>query len=229
MPPRSKTPISRRERPAKPALTRQGIVATAVSILRAEGPAKVTMRRLAKELDTGPASLYVYVANTDELHAAMLDELLGEVDLDAAAHGRDWHERLVGVLTSYTLVLFAHPELARAALAARPSGEHYLKLLERLLSLLDEGGVPPAQAAWGVDALLQAATATAAETSARAQAPHADQEWDALSEALHGADERAHPHLHALAAQLLDGTPQQRLSWHFRMLINGIAHTPVGD
>ena len=30
-------PISRRERPAKPALTRAGIVATAIEILRAEG------------------------------------------------------------------------------------------------------------------------------------------------------------------------------------------------
>jgi AcrR family transcriptional regulator len=210
-------------------LTRQGIVATAVAILRAEGLAKVTMRRLAQELDTGAASLYVYVANTDELHAAVLDELLGEVDLDAAASGRDWRERLVAVLTSYTLVLFAHPELARAAVAARPSGQHYLRLLERLLSLLDEGGVPPVQAAWGVDVLLQSATATAAEVSMRAQSPHAEEEWDALTRALHEVDGRTHPQLHALADRLLSGTPQERLSWRFRMLINGIAHTPVPD
>jgi len=35
----------------------------------------------SQELDTGAASLYVYVRNTAELHAAMLDELLGQVDL----------------------------------------------------------------------------------------------------------------------------------------------------
>lgn len=228
MPPRSRNPISRRERPAKPALTRAGIVATAVEILRDEGLAKVTMRRLAQELDTGPASLYVYVANTDELHAAMLDDLLGEVDLDTAASGDDWREQLVGVLNSYTLVLFAHPELARAALAARPNGENYLRLLERLLALLDEGGVPAAQAAWGVNVLLQSATATAAEESMRAQAQQrAEQEWDALSHALHEVDGRTHPRLHALADELLSGTPEERLSWSFRMLINGIAETPV--
>jgi AcrR family transcriptional regulator len=229
MPPRSRTPISRRERPAKPALTRQGIVSTAVAILREEGLAKVTMRRLAQELDTGPASLYVYVANTDELHSAMLDELLGDVDLDAAAGGHDWLDQLVDVLTSYTAVLVAHPELARAALVSQPSGDHYLRLVERLLSLLDEGGVPPQQAAWGVDVVLQSATAQAVEVTTRAESPHARDEWDAMTRALHGVDERTHPRLHALADRLLSGTPQQRLSWRFRMLVNGIAGTPVPD
>ncbi|MFI0242443.1 FAD-dependent monooxygenase [Streptomyces sp. NPDC016845] len=82
------SPRSRRERPAKPALSRDGIVAAAVHVLRTEGLGKVTMRRLAHELDTGPASLYVYVRNTDELHAAVLDALLAEVDLGREVDGR---------------------------------------------------------------------------------------------------------------------------------------------
>jgi AcrR family transcriptional regulator len=224
-----KTPISRRERPAKPALTREGIVATAVAVMRTEGLEKVTMRRLAQELDTGPASLYVYVANTAELHAAVLDELLGEVDLDPAEGRGDWRERLAGVLTSYTTVSFAHPGLARSALTARPRGEHYLRLLERLLALVDDGGVPPVQAAWGVDVLLQFATATAAEQSTREQSIDAEDELDALTRALHGVAEKTHPHLHALAGSLLAGSPEDRMSWCFQMLINGIAHTPAPD
>src|ERR1700729_415650 len=97
---------SRRERPAKPALTREGIVATAMRLMRAEGLDRVTMRRLAQELDTGAASLYVYVRNTAELHAAMLEELLGRVDLTPVAAPGDWHERLIQVLFSYTSILF---------------------------------------------------------------------------------------------------------------------------
>jgi AcrR family transcriptional regulator len=224
---RPRTPISRRERPAKPALTREGIVATAVAVMRAEGLEKVTMRRLAQELDTGPASLYVYVASTADLHAAVLDELLGEVDLGSAESRGGWRERLVGVLTSYTRVLFAHPALARSALTARPSGEHYLRLLERLLALLNEGGVPPAQAAWGVDLLLQFATATAAEQATREQSADAEDEWGALTGALHGVPEKTHPYLHALVGSLLAGSPEERLSWCFRVVINGITHTPT--
>jgi AcrR family transcriptional regulator len=203
-------------------------VSTAVAVMRAEGLEKVTMRRLAQELDTGPASLYVYLANTAELHAAVLDELLGEVDLDPAG-GEDWRERLVGVLRSYTRLLVEHPALARSALSARPSGEHYLRLLETLLALLDDGDVPPRQAAWGVDVLLQSATATAAEVATRRQSTDTEAEWDALTHALHEVSDETHPHLHALAGSLLAGTPEDRLSWCFHMLINGIAHTRTPD
>jgi AcrR family transcriptional regulator len=219
------TPRSRRERPAKPALTREGIVATAVAVLRAEGLQKVTMRRLAQELDTGPASLYVYVRNTAELHAAVLDELLGTVGPAPSQAEGSWRERLERVLTAYTAMLFEHPSLARSALTARPSGPHYLSLIETLLTLLDEGGVPPAQAAWGVDLLLQHATATAAEHAI--EAPQED--WDATTRALRDASDRTHPRIAALAGDLLSGPPEARRSWGFRALLNGIERTAVPD
>ncbi|MFE2101338.1 MULTISPECIES: TetR/AcrR family transcriptional regulator [unclassified Streptomyces] len=212
---------SRRERPAKPALTREGIVAAAVAVLRAEGLRKVTMRRLAQELDTGPASLYVYVRNTDELHAAVLDELLGTVG--PAPQEGTWRERLEGVLTACTRMLLEHPSLARSALTARPSGPHYLNLIETLLALLDEGGVPRDRAAWGVDLLLQHATATAAE--------HAGEEspgdWQALDSALRGASADTHPHIAAAGDALLSGAPEARLSWALQALVNGIERTAV--
>lgn len=224
MSPHPATPRSRRERPAKPALSREGIVAVAVGIMRAEGLRKVTMRRLAQELDTGAASLYVYVSNTAELHAAVLDELLGT--LEPPAKG-PWRERLEVLLTSYTEALFAHPGLARSALVARPSGPNYLHLIDTLLGLLDEGGVPAGQAAWGVDMLLQYATATAAEHAARDQAIDAQDDWDALSRAVHGASTDSYPHLAAVGGRLLSGAPEERMSWGIRTLINGIHQTPV--
>ncbi|MEV7023622.1 TetR/AcrR family transcriptional regulator C-terminal domain-containing protein [Kitasatospora sp. NPDC093558] len=219
-------PRSRRERPAKPALTYEGIVAAAVRILEAEGLQRVTMRRLAQELDTGAASLYVYVANTAELHAAILEEFLGAVDLGPVRSPGDWRERLAAVLGSYTEVLFRHPALAHTALVTRPSGPHYLAVVEAVLALLHEGGVPDGQAAWGVDVLLLVATATAAEQSARDADPAAETDHNALAEALHGATPADHPRIAALAPALLAGTPESRLAWTFRMVINGTAGTP---
>ncbi|MFI7387064.1 TetR/AcrR family transcriptional regulator [Streptomyces sp. NPDC049813] len=218
----TRTPRSRRERPAKPALSRAGIVAAAVHVLRTEGLGKVTMRRLARELDTGPASLYVYVRNTDELHAAVLDELLAEVDLSPAREpGGEWRERLTRLLTSYLEMLFRHPSLARSALTVHPAGAHYLDLVEALLVLLREGGVSDARAAWGVDLLLQYATAMAAE--------HAGDHPDSLDDtftAIATASPARHPELARLGDVLVAGGGAGRLSWGFATLIAGIEAAP---
>ncbi|MFC8824105.1 TetR/AcrR family transcriptional regulator [Streptomyces sp. NPDC057137] len=226
MTPRPPAPKSRRERPAKPALSHQGIVEAAVRIMRTEGLQRVTMRRLAKELDTGPASLYVYVASTAELHAAILEEFLGAVDLRPVTARGDWRERLATVLISYTRVLFEHPTLAHSALVARPSGANYLALVEAVLALLDEGGVPGAQAAWGVDVLLQVATATAAEQSTRAEDTDARDDHNTLARTLREVSADTHPRIAALADDLVSGTPRERLSWMFRTVVNGALTTP---
>ncbi|MFI5561159.1 TetR/AcrR family transcriptional regulator [Amycolatopsis japonica] len=210
---------SRRERPAKPALTRDGIVAAAVAILREEGLRKVTMRRLAQELDTGAASLYVYVRNTAELHAAILDELLGTITPPPAEGS--WRDRLERLLAAYTKTLLEYPGLALSALVARPSGENYLGLVENLLALLAEGDVPAERRAWGIDILLQHATSTAAEHAEQ----HSPDDWDALARAVRDADETTHPQIAAHAADLLTGRPEQRMSWGLQVLITGITHT----
>ncbi|WP_327146294.1 TetR/AcrR family transcriptional regulator [Nocardia sp. NBC_01327] len=217
---------SRRERPAKPALTYDGIVSTAVALVGSEGLERLTMRRLAAELDTGPASLYVYVANTAELHAAILDVFLGEVALSPVAAAQDWRDRLVAVLISYTEVLIRHAALAQSALTARPSGPHYLAVLENLLTLLRAGGVPDGQAAWGVDILLQVATATAVEQSVRDRDTAVTGNEDAaLRQALDTAADRSHPRIAALHDDLVSGSPEDRLNWTFQMLITGIQNT----
>lgn len=215
--------MNRRERPAKPALTREGIIDAAVRLMGSEGLQRVTMRRLAVELDTGPASLYVYVANTYELHAAILDRLLAQVDLKPATD--DWREGLHHVLGSYTDIVFAHPNLAHSALYTRLNGPHYLAIVDTLLGLLAAGQVPAGQAAWGLDLLLLTATATAAEHSARSAGGNEEKEWRQLNEALFGASPQQFPHIHEQASDLVSGTPAERRRWAVDMLVNGIIAT----
>jgi AcrR family transcriptional regulator len=216
---------SRRERPAKPALTRAGIVAAALTVMRAEGLDRVTMRRLAAELDTGAASLYVYVRNTAELHAAMLEELLGQIDLSPVTAPGDWRERLIAVLTSYTAILFEHPGLAQSALVTRPSGPAYFGLVDGILALLEAGRVSADRASWAMDLLLHVATATAVEHGTRERAIDASDEEDALAAALHDLPADRFPHIAAIGATELMSGPG-RLDWGFRVLINGVIHTP---
>ncbi|MGO8874145.1 MAG: TetR/AcrR family transcriptional regulator [Acidimicrobiales bacterium] len=224
--PTATTSGSRRERPAKPALSREGIIAAAVAVMRAEGLEHVTMRRLAAELDTGPASLYVYVRNTDELHAAVLDEMLALVGFVPDAAPAQWDTTVVAVLSSYTSILVEHPGLARSALVTRPSGPSYLALVERLLSLLRAGGVPDGQAAWGIDLLLLFATSIALEHGTRRQLTGGDEDEEALGRAIRQASPDTCPTIVALGDDLLSGTPEARFGWHVRVLLAGMAATP---
>ncbi|WP_197679760.1 TetR/AcrR family transcriptional regulator [Microlunatus soli] len=221
------SPRSRRDRPAKPPLSRDWIIDSAVEIMRTEGLAKVTMRRVAQELDTGPASLYVYVANTAELHSAMLDRLLG--DLRPSGSG-PWTEQVEQLLIDYTVLLSGYPGLARAALMIRPSGEHALGLFDRLLGLLLDGDVAPDRAAWGADLLILLGTAEAAEHGARDTAdpnPAVDPShgWAAVEAAVRAADPGRLPHLAAHADVALAGNGPDRLRWAFRAVLSGIAAT----
>lgn len=222
----------RRERPAKPALSREWIVAETIKIMQTEGLEKVTMRRLAQTLDTGPASLYVYVANTTELYAAVLDELMGLLITGASATAQtgDWRADLHALLRDYSTVLFTYPGLARSALVLRPTGPNALRLYDRILGLLLDGGMPVGRAAWGVDLLLQHVAANAAEHSqpaTNAVTPGEDRDTDAIAAGLLGADPAIAPHVAEHGEALLSGTPDQRTDWAIDTLLNGIATTPT--
>ena len=220
---------NRRERPAKPALSREGIVAAALDVVRREGAERVTMRRLAKELDTGPASLYVYVRDTDELHAAVLDELLGEVPTTASAAEGDWRSRLWTVLSTYRDVLYAHPGLARVALVTPLNGPNYLAVVDTVLGLLAEAGVPSGPAAWTVDLLLLVATASAVEHSTRKDRPDAERQHDALAETVRGLSPETHPNIAAASENLFSGNADTRSQWAIDALLNGARTTPLPD
>ena len=226
VPTRNGTPVSRRDRPAKPPLTREGIIAVALRILRAEGLDQVSMRRLARELDTGPASLYVYIDNMAELHGAVLDQLLAEVDLRPGAPPGGWRARLVELLVAYTELLFRHPSLARSVMTLRPSGPNYVRLVDSVLVLLRTGGIPAGQAAWGMTLLLRLATASAVEHGTRRESVSA-REAAAEEGPWHEVSAAEHPGIARASAELFSGTGMQRLRWAFDVLIDGIAVTEI--
>ncbi|HWU87799.1 MAG TPA: TetR/AcrR family transcriptional regulator [Kofleriaceae bacterium] len=212
------SPKSRRERPAKPALSREGIIATALDILKTEGLGRVTMRRVAAALDTGAASLYVYVRDSSDLHAHLLDALIGSLPSTPRAAPR---QQLKALLGAYVETLTGYPEMARMAQSTRMSGPNYLALIERILALLAKLGVPDGEAAWGVDLLLLMATARAAELSAWAESGHGDRDFATLATAIRSANAAEHPRIARLAELLLDGS-HARADWHLEVILHGM-------
>lgn len=214
--------ISRRSRPSKAPLSRERIVLTALDIIAKDGINGLSLRRVATALDTGAASLYVYLDNLDELYALMLDQALADVKLPHDSK-ISWRKRLKSILHSYVQVLFERNGLAQLALSTIATGPHSLRIWEALLGLLKEGGVEDAKAAWGIDLLTLYATAIAAEKSNwRATNP----EFGRVKKALEAVPAEQFPLIFALKQAILAGDGEDRLNWALDVLIDGIVSHP---
>ncbi|MGN9842449.1 TetR/AcrR family transcriptional regulator C-terminal domain-containing protein [Nonomuraea sp. H19] len=145
-------PWRKSRKPVQPKrqLSQELIVETGLRIMDAEGLDGLSMRRVAQELDTGPASLYAHVANKDELLELIYDRVLGEIVLPERDPGR-WKEQLRGYAMEVHRVLGAHADVARAALANVPTGENSVRAGEFIFGLLVEAGMPPREASLAMD------------------------------------------------------------------------------
>jgi AcrR family transcriptional regulator len=222
-------PRSRRARPAKAPLSRAAVVAAGLGILAAEGLGAVTMRRVAEALDTGPASLYVYVANAQELHRQLMDAVIAEVPLPEPDPAR-WREQLVELLVASVETLDRYPGIARVAIADIPTGENGVGIVDALLGLLRAGGVPDASAAWGADVLSLYVTGVALERSVYAARGWTEEETDEYHEAVHRAFAAVpadrYPNVAALVPFLTTGGAEDRFRFGVDLLVNGLLHTP---
>jgi AcrR family transcriptional regulator len=219
------SPVSRRARPAKAPLSREVIVETGLRILDRDGLDALTMRRVAQELDTGAASLYVYVRNRDDLMTAMLDHVLGTVTPPADG---DWRSRLTALIESASAAMARHEGLALVALGGIPSSPNALLLMDRMIAMLREGGLDDVTTAWGVDLLYLHITASAAEQSAY-NTMRAD-EGEYVTEIMKryaALPADRYPMITAMREQLFLGGGDERFLWSLQVLVNGILNTPA--
>lgn len=225
------SPRSRRDRPSKPALSREAIVDAALGIVREEGIDALTMRHLAQALDTGPASLYVYVANRDELWDLVFDAAVGSIETEPTDPAR-WREQihaLAGRMVS--LMVVEYPGLARLAMARIPVGDNALRVSESILSLLKAGGVGDQAAAYAADLLSMYVTAIAYEQSLYAQLysdpEHERREVDRIAQRFAAISPERFPTIAALRDQLTTGDGEERFTLGLDVLINGLLATPT--
>ncbi|TBL74517.1 TetR/AcrR family transcriptional regulator [Paenibacillus thalictri] len=226
----NRTIISRRARPAKQPLSQDLIVQTALELLKSEGSPGLSMRKIAKALDTGPSSLYVYVANLQELSAFVLDNALAKVDFPEEDQG-SWKSRLFDVLQSYLSVLYEAPGVAELSLTTIPAGPHSLAMMEYILRQLHEGGIRSTSAAWGVDLLLLYVSSVAFEQSSR---DRKGTTLHAISASYRSLDPSQYPLISGLKEELLSSGGQEdkegqqgyegeaRFRWGLEAILQGI-------
>jgi AcrR family transcriptional regulator len=125
-------------------LTRQRVVAEAITIIGAHGVTALTMRALATRLGVVPGALYRHVRNKEQLHDLMVDGVLAEVD-DEVDRSVAWAERVKVLAHRLRTVLENHPGIAGLLKIRDPLGPHSLAVADAFLAPLNEAGLPARQ------------------------------------------------------------------------------------
>jgi AcrR family transcriptional regulator len=134
----------------KERLTTERIVDTAMALMAEQGYEAVSMRSLARALDTGPASLYAHVANRDELDQLVIDRIARLLEIPEPDPDR-WADQLKDVLRQMRDLYHDHPGSARAAMAQIPTMEGSMRAAEGIMAICVAGGISPQAAAWMCD------------------------------------------------------------------------------
>jgi AcrR family transcriptional regulator len=217
---------STRDRPAKPPLSVDAVIQAGLRVLRAEGLEAVSMRRVAAELDTGPASLYVYVRNRQDLLNQMFDGVAGEIDVTDDPDPKRWREQLEALLTAVRDAMDRYPGIARVPLANIPTGPNAMRVANHLLGILRAGRVDDRSAAWFVDVVSLYVNAAAFERSIYvAEGAEEAAVQEEVHETFTQIDRDRYPNMAALMPHLTSGDGDERFAFGLRLMINGLLNT----
>ncbi|MFD7285682.1 TetR/AcrR family transcriptional regulator [Streptomyces sp. NPDC059863] len=214
-------PARPRTRSEKTTLSLDTIVAATLALVDELGCEAVSMRRVAQAVQTGPASLYVYVPDRGALMALAHDLAVADVHLPTDSDG-DWRARLELLVDRSVTALAAHNDIATVGMTGALPGPHSLRITEEVLRLLRTGGIGDAACAWAADLIGQYIASSALEEREKAEEAFA-----ARLDTLYGSlPAGRYPTIHALAPLLTSGDGATRAAWKLRVLIDGLLAPP---
>ncbi|HEX5087699.1 MAG TPA: TetR/AcrR family transcriptional regulator [Nocardioides sp.] len=218
-------------RERKEPLTTDRIVDAALEMMRTDGYDAVSMRSLARTLDTGPASLYQHVRNRDELDQLVLDRIASQIDVPEPDPER-WAEQLKQMLRDTLAIYRAHPGSARAAMGQVPTMEGTMRVAEGMMAICLAGGISPQAAAWMCDVASLYVGALAYEESiwiARENSTKAGEQPDheAIDEQMlqfwRQLPPERFPMLTTYTTEMTSGDGDERFEFGIDMLVSGLA------
>lgn len=117
------------------------IIAAATAIVDEDGAEALSMRTLAQRLDSGTATLYRHFKSRAQLIAHVIDTVLGEADIDAAAaREMPWRNAVESGARTLFEVFRAHPQVARLLADRIPMGPNAMRQREAMIAALLNAG-----------------------------------------------------------------------------------------
>jgi AcrR family transcriptional regulator len=143
--------MSTTDPPRRPGLTRALITETALKLADAGGVDSLSMRALAKELGVEAMSLYNHIRNKDDLLDAVVDTVVGRIDLPRT--GGHWQDELRRRAQSMRTVFLAHPWAPPLIVGRINVGPNMLAFNEATLGCLSTAGFSYVEADHAMNAL----------------------------------------------------------------------------
>jgi AcrR family transcriptional regulator len=211
-------------------LSREAVLEAGLRVLRANGIDGVTMRAVAAELDTGAASLYVYVENRQDLLNQMFDLVAGQIDPGGEPDPARWRDQVEALLRRTLEVMDRYPGIARVPLANIPTGPNTSKLGDHLIAILRAGGIDDRSIAWFIDVAFLFVNATAYESAIYVESGTRE---ELIADQVRGAfaqlDPAGLPNLVSMSSLLTTGGRDERFAFGLRLLLEGLVHvSPPG-
>ena len=126
----------------KPALSREDVVAAAISVADAGDLAALTMHAVAAQLGYTPMALYRYFPNKEALVDAAVDAALGAPPKRVGPH-EGWRAEIRHWAYAKRAMLCARPWLAELPFVAAPHGPNWLSWHEAFLQTIAHTGLTP--------------------------------------------------------------------------------------
>ncbi|MEU2630146.1 MULTISPECIES: TetR/AcrR family transcriptional regulator C-terminal domain-containing protein [Kitasatospora] len=207
-------------------LTPEAVVEAGIHVLDREGLEGLTMRRVAQELGTGPASLYAHVSGKDELLELMLERISGEIRLPGRPEPERWKEQIKEVCREAQRVYTAHRDITVVSLGGIQLGPNKLKVAEFVVGLLLSAGIPRQVAAYALDGLGQLIDSDAYEaslyTAKIAAGVDVDAYFDGVRDYLARLPEERFPLLRDMAETMVHGDGDERFEFKVEVFLRGL-------
>jgi AcrR family transcriptional regulator len=217
--------VPRGEARKRRTLNREAIVDVALAIVDAEGLEGLSMRRVAEQLETGPASLYAHVANKEALMELVYDRALSEIEVPAP-DPKNWQKQLKTALRAMYDVLISHRDIAFVSMARVPIGPNMLRTAEGMLAIMRAGRVPDRVAGLAMDFVSLGVNSLAYEQSLYpVDATDEDivEYYDQVINYFASLPAARFPNLVAMVGPMTEPSEEERLDFAFDVLVEGVA------
>jgi AcrR family transcriptional regulator len=209
-------------------LTQEAIVQAALQVLDADGLDLLSMRHVARTLNSSAAALYWHVGSKDGLLDLLFDRVIGEQSVPDPDPDR-WREQIKEVARTMRAAILRHRDIVRLSIGRIPLGPNALRYADRVLAILRAGGVPDGLAVAGHQLLFSIVMGFAIDETGEGGQPPADrpapEDAAAMARAyLTSLPSDRFPHLVELADQISAADADQRFELLLDVFVGGLAH-----